>query len=172
LPKLDLECKELLAYDSAKTPEFGGMKARRDLLFRVQEDSAGMLLARSFVTTRQLWSEDTTGKPGNWRPIQVGAAYYREKIDVALESVPAASRKSAVVIEAPALEKVFVGYVEQGVEYLSPVRLNANPDTTRVPEAGCLQWPKQGRLPARQAFAKLAKCFSDTVCDKRVYVKP
>ena len=172
LPKLDLECREILAYDSAKTPDFVSLRGRRDLLYRVQEDSAGMPRTRSFVTTRQLSSKDTSGKPGDWRPVEVGAAYYQGKIDASLESqVPPGSRQGAMVIEAPALNQVFIGYEAEGRQYLAQVRLAQLPDSIARRDSiartdtSCIRWPEQGVLPARFVLAKLSKCFSNTVCD-------
>jgi hypothetical protein len=167
LPRLDLECKELLVFDTTKLRDFKLMKGKRDFLFRVLEDSEGTVRSRSFVTIRRLGESETTGKPGHWRPMQAGASYYHARIDSTLESLPKESRENAVVIESPALSRVFIGFQAQGIQYLTPVRLSNNLDTS------CIHWPENGMLPTQQVFTRLSGCYSsavDSLCGK--YRKP
>lgn len=167
LPKLELQCRELLAFDSLKTPNFDALLADQDYLYRVVEDSAGTMRSRSFITIKQLGPKATTGRPGHWRPMQAGAAYYHERIDSTFQSaVPIESRRSAMIIESPALHRHFIGFKAQGIEYLTPVRLSIFPDTS------CIHWPEKGALPATQVFAQLSKCYAakvDTLCQRYGY---
>lgn len=163
LPKLELQCRELLAYDSAKTPDFRSMAGERDVMYRLMEDSLGKPRSRSFVTIRQLGPKETIGKPGHWRPLLAGAAYFMGRIDSTFDSlVPRESRPGAVILMTPALGKVFIGYGKPDSQYVTPVRLSKYADTS------CVRWPENGRLPAKQVFAQIAKCYASTVetlCD-------
>jgi hypothetical protein len=145
-----------------KTPDFASMQALHDYLYRVVEDSAGTVHSRSFVAIRQIGKKDKTGKPGHWRPMQAGAAYFHDRFDSTLESqVPMGSRPNAVLIQSPALNRVFIGYEAQGVQYLTPVRLSDKADTS------CVKWPEKGALTAKQVFAQLSKCYAprvDSLC--------
>lgn len=162
LPKLELDCRELLAYDSAKTPDFQSLTGERVVMYRVMEDSLGTARPRSFVALRQLGPKETSGNPGHWRPLLAGAAFLLGKIDTTLDSlVPPESRPGAMIIMTPALGKVFIGYEAQGIQYLAPVRLTPYQDTS------CIQWSGKGVLPARKVFAQIAQCYApevETLC--------
>jgi hypothetical protein len=160
-PKFELKCEDVLAYDSARTPDFKSLAPFQDLLYPIQgKDEKGVMRNRSLVFLGRIRAKDTTGKEGNWRPQQMGGGRLMQRLDSTIASLPADRRSGLALAEIPALGAVFLASEADGKQMLIPALMTG-------PAKSCSNLELGRGLPAKLALAQLSKCFNgSTVCGK------